>query len=206
MNGSRWPTRVGATASLVRPADATRTDSSRTSEIAVTSGVEAAGERLHLRPGQVHGPQLLVQVRLAGRQGERRERPVAPAEEQERLLGPNQVEVVGPADHDVVVTGAVDLLGGAVDGGRAPHTIVAPGQPSTSLTATRRTGVAFEREESAMGITWRRHTRLRRLERGRRGRQSHRPDGKIRAEQHVASLQAVATALGNVIARRADMT
>ncbi|WP_051247595.1 IclR family transcriptional regulator [Nocardioides halotolerans] len=43
------------------------------------------------------------------------------------------------------------MLSGALER-RTPHTIVRPGQLSRSLADARRRGVAFEREESALGI------------------------------------------------------
>jgi DNA-binding IclR family transcriptional regulator len=88
---------------------------------------------------------------------------------------------------------------------RTPHTIVAPGQLSKSLTATRRTGVAFEREESAMGITCVAAPVLDGANEVVAAVSLTGPTGRFRAELHVTPLRAATTALGNVIARRAEL-
>jgi DNA-binding IclR family transcriptional regulator len=85
---------------------------------------------------------------------------------------------------------------------RTPHTIVAPGTLSTALAAVRRSGAAFEREESALGLTC-----VAAPVHGNHGEviaaiSVAGPTGRFRAEQHIATLQASATALSNVLVRR----
>ncbi|GAA1003546.1 IclR family transcriptional regulator [Acrocarpospora pleiomorpha] len=83
---------------------------------------------------------------------------------------------------------------------RTPHTIVAPGSLSKAVAAIRRTGVAFEREESALGITCVAAPLV-----GADGAVAAisltGPTGRFRPERHVGALRATAVALSNAVRR-----
>ena len=88
---------------------------------------------------------------------------------------------------------------------RTPHTVVAPGMLRRQLTAIRRTGIAFEREESALGITCIAAPVI-----GADGQvvaaiSLAGPTTRFRPERHVAAIRASATTLGNTLARRAEL-
>lgn len=84
---------------------------------------------------------------------------------------------------------------------RTAHTIVTPGTLSRTLAAVSRTGVAFEREESALGITCVAAPVLAETGDVAAAISITGPTGRFRAEHQIAALQTSATALSNVMAR-----
>lgn len=85
---------------------------------------------------------------------------------------------------------------------RTPRTVVAPGLLDRQLTRARKEGVAFEREESTVGLTCvaapvptgEPHPIAAISLAG--------PTSRFRPESHVAAIRAAATALGTTLARR----
>jgi DNA-binding IclR family transcriptional regulator len=88
---------------------------------------------------------------------------------------------------------------------RTPHTIIAPGTLARALTSVRRSGVAFEREESALGITCIAVPVFSAAGDVVAAVSITGPTGRFRAEQHATALRAAATALSNVLARRREL-
>jgi DNA-binding IclR family transcriptional regulator len=87
---------------------------------------------------------------------------------------------------------------------RTPHTVVAPGLLRQQLTRARDAGVAFEHEESVVGLRCVAAPVM--DEEGNLAVAAISvtgPVGRFRPEAHVAAVRAAATALGNVLARQA---
>jgi DNA-binding IclR family transcriptional regulator len=90
---------------------------------------------------------------------------------------------------------------------RTPHTIVAPGLLQRQLDAVLEKGVAFEQEESTVGLRCVAAPVL-----DPSGRQTVAaisvtgPVGRFRPEQHVAAVRAAATGLASVVSRTHDVT
>jgi DNA-binding IclR family transcriptional regulator len=86
---------------------------------------------------------------------------------------------------------------------RTPRTVVAPGVLQRQLTAVLETGVAFEREESTLGLLCVAAPVL-----DATGTETVAaisitgPVGRFRPESHIDALRAAATGLGSLIARR----
>ncbi|MFZ2173136.1 MAG: IclR family transcriptional regulator [Rhodococcus sp. (in: high G+C Gram-positive bacteria)] len=85
---------------------------------------------------------------------------------------------------------------------RTPHTIVAPGMLRRQLARIVETGVAFEREESALGITCVAAPVFAHDGEPVAAISVTGPTGRFRPELHVATVRAAAAGLGSTIARR----
>ena len=95
-----------------------------------------------------------------------------------------------------------EVLGGPLER-RTPHTVVAPGLLRRQLGRVLETGVAFEREESRMGLLCVAAPVL--AEDGRTAVAAISvtgPVGRFRPDAHVAAVRAAATGVGSVLARR----
>lgn len=86
---------------------------------------------------------------------------------------------------------------------RTPHTVVAPGLLSRQLDAVLESGVAFEREESALGLLCVAAPVLD-VDRGTvlAAISVAGPVGRFRPEAHATAIRAAAQALGSVLTRR----
>jgi len=85
---------------------------------------------------------------------------------------------------------------------RTPHTIVAPGLLARQLDNVVETGVAFEREESGMGLLCVAAPVLDLGGHATAAISVTGPVGRFRPESHVAAVRAAGTGLASVIARR----
>lgn len=85
---------------------------------------------------------------------------------------------------------------------RTPHTVVAPGLLRRQLRTVVESGIAFEREESAVGITCLAAPVLAETDLPVAAVSVTGPVTRFRPEQHVTAVRAAATALGTTIARR----
>ncbi|MFC4605973.1 IclR family transcriptional regulator [Rhodococcus kronopolitis] len=85
---------------------------------------------------------------------------------------------------------------------RTPHTVVAPGILRTQLTRVVETGVAFEREESALGITCVAAPVLGRDDEPVAAISVTGPTSRFRPELHVSAVRAAAGSLGSTFVRR----
>ncbi|MFE3203380.1 IclR family transcriptional regulator [Embleya sp. NPDC059237] len=85
---------------------------------------------------------------------------------------------------------------------RTPHTVVAPGLLRRRLDAVLENGVAFEYEESALGLVCVAAPVLGPDDEPVAAISVAGPSARFRPEAHVAALRAAATALGGVLARR----
>jgi DNA-binding IclR family transcriptional regulator len=86
---------------------------------------------------------------------------------------------------------------------RTAHTVVAPGLLRKQFDRARETGIAFEHEESRLGLQCVAAPVL--DQEGRRALAAISvtgPTGRFRPESHVAAVRAAATGLGNVLSRR----
>ncbi|MGW0664999.1 IclR family transcriptional regulator [Streptodolium elevatio] len=85
---------------------------------------------------------------------------------------------------------------------RTPHTVVAPGKLRRQLDAVVEAGVAFEHEESAVGLACVAAPVLGPDDEPVAAISVAGPSPRFRPEAHVAAVRAAATALGTVLARR----
>jgi len=85
---------------------------------------------------------------------------------------------------------------------RTPRTIVAPGLLRRQLTKALEEGVAFEREESAIGINCVAAPVLTGADQPVAAISLTGPTSRFRPEGHVAAIRAAATAVGTTLARR----
>ncbi|SDC60601.1 IclR family transcriptional regulator [Rhodococcus tukisamuensis] len=85
---------------------------------------------------------------------------------------------------------------------RTPHTVVAPGILRKQLTKVVETGVAFEREESALGITCVAAPVLGRDDEPVAAISVTGPTSRFRPEMHVSAVRAAAASLGSTYVRR----
>ncbi|NDK91518.1 IclR family transcriptional regulator [Gordonia desulfuricans] len=83
-----------------------------------------------------------------------------------------------------------------------PHTVVVPGLLGVQLDRAGDAGVAFEREESAIGLTCIAAPVLGPDGRALAAISIAGPTNRLRPEQHIPALRAAATALANVVRRR----
>lgn len=85
---------------------------------------------------------------------------------------------------------------------RTPHTIVAPGRLRTQLDTVLDAGVAFEHEESALGIACVAAPVLGADEQPLAAISLTGPTPRFKPDAHIAAIKAAATALGTTLARR----
>lgn len=85
---------------------------------------------------------------------------------------------------------------------RTAHTVVAPGILRRQLTRVVETGVAFEREESALGITCVAAPVLGRDDEPVAAISVTGPTSRFRPELHVSAVRAAAASLGSTVVRR----
>ncbi|MBB3042409.1 IclR family transcriptional regulator [Nocardioides soli] len=97
-----------------------------------------------------------------------------------------------------------DVLTGPLER-RTPHTIVAPGRVAQQLDAAIEAGVAFEREESALGLQCVAAPVLDADDRPIAAISVTGPVGRFRPEQHVDAVRAAAQGLGTLVARRRSL-
>jgi DNA-binding IclR family transcriptional regulator len=88
---------------------------------------------------------------------------------------------------------------------RTPHTVIAPGLLRGRLRTVRERGVAFEREESALGITCVAAPVLGDGDLAVAAVSMTGPTGRFHPEQHVGALRAAATALATTLGRRREL-
>ncbi|MEU0935982.1 IclR family transcriptional regulator [Embleya sp. NPDC005971] len=89
---------------------------------------------------------------------------------------------------------------------RTPHTVVAPGLLRRQLHAVLENGVAFEYEESAVGLVCVAAPVLGPDDEPIAAISVAGPSPRFRPETHIAALRAAATALGGVLARRGALS
>lgn len=88
---------------------------------------------------------------------------------------------------------------------RTPHTIVAAGLLQRQLAAVLETGVAFEREESAVGLVCLAAPVLDEADHALAAISVAGPVGRFRPQSHVDAVRAAATGLGSVLSRRRSL-
>lgn len=88
---------------------------------------------------------------------------------------------------------------------RTPHTVVAPGLLAKQLSAVVEDGVAFEREESALGVHCVAAPVLDADDRALAAISVTGPVGRFRPERHVDAVRAAAQGLGTLVARRRSL-
>lgn len=88
---------------------------------------------------------------------------------------------------------------------RTAHTIIAPGLLRRQLRRTVSTGVAFEREESSLGVVCIAAPVLDRQDHPLAAVSVAGPSSRFRPEQHVAAVRAAAGGIGATLARRAQL-
>lgn len=101
-----------------------------------------------------------------------------------------------------------DLLERVVAGGlerRTPHTITAPGLLRRQLDEALRTGVAFEREESTLGLVCVAAAVLDRDDRPVAAISVTGPTPRFQPEQHVGAVRAAAAGAAATLARRTEL-
>lgn len=94
-----------------------------------------------------------------------------------------------------------EVLGGPLTR-RTPHTVVEPRRLSRQLATVRQQQVAFEREESALGLTCVAVPVLDRLDRPYAAISLAGPTTRFRPENHQHALRAAGAAVGALVARR----
>lgn len=98
----------------------------------------------------------------------------------------------------------LEVLAGPLDR-RTPHTIVAPGRLARHLDTVLETGVAFEHEESALGIQCVAAPVLDADDQPLAAISVTGPVSRFRPEQHVDAVRAAAQGLGSLVARRRSL-
>jgi DNA-binding IclR family transcriptional regulator len=88
---------------------------------------------------------------------------------------------------------------------RTPHTVVAAGLLQRQLAAVLETGVAFEQEESAIGLLCVAAPVLDDADHALAAISVAGPVGRFRPQSHVTAVRAAATGLGSVLARRRSL-
>ncbi|RHW28418.1 IclR family transcriptional regulator [Nocardioides immobilis] len=88
---------------------------------------------------------------------------------------------------------------------RTPHTIIAPGRLQRQLRAILEQGVAFEQEESTLGIVCAAAPVLLEDQEVVGALSVTGPTSRFRPEQHVAAIRAAAAGLGSTIQRRRNL-
>ncbi|MEX0427289.1 IclR family transcriptional regulator [Nocardioides sp. DS6] len=97
-----------------------------------------------------------------------------------------------------------DVLGGPLER-RTPHTVVAPGLLRRQLRTVLETGVAFEHEESAVGLQCVAAPVLAEGDRALAAISVTGPVGRFRPEAHVDAVRAAAQGLGSLVSRRRSL-
>ncbi|MQW74304.1 helix-turn-helix domain-containing protein [Nocardioides sp. dk4132] len=154
---------------------------------------ERTHETVHL--GVREGTEVVYVAKIGGHR-----QAVAPSRTGGRMplhctaIGKALLAHADPALRQQVLTGPLER--------RTPRTVVAPGLLQRQLEAVLETGVAFEHEESAPGLTCVAAPVLVRGTEAVAAISVTGPTTRFRPDQHVAAVRAAATGLASTVARR----